>query len=136
MRIVLTVLFEAPFWIAIFEREELGKISVARVVFGSEPTSPELLSWLLTHYSNLEFSQVSMATLHQSRVVNPKRATREAKRSALNTGVSSAAADVMRLELERRKLERRVVSKEEREAEAERQYQIHRAKAKARHRGK
>ena len=33
----LTVFFEEPFWVGIFERIEDGKLSVAKVTFGAEP---------------------------------------------------------------------------------------------------
>ena len=33
----LTVYFEEPFWVGIFERIEDGKLSVAKVTFGAEP---------------------------------------------------------------------------------------------------
>ena len=33
----LTVFFEAPFWIGVFERIERRKLSVCKVVFGAEP---------------------------------------------------------------------------------------------------
>ena len=33
----LTVYFEKPFWVGIFERTEDGKLSVAKVTFGVEP---------------------------------------------------------------------------------------------------
>ena len=33
----LTVFFEGPFWVGVFERVEDGRLSVCRVVFGSEP---------------------------------------------------------------------------------------------------
>ena len=33
----LTVYFEEPFWVGIFERIEDGNVSVAKVTFGAEP---------------------------------------------------------------------------------------------------
>ena len=33
----LTVYFEEPFWVGVFERIESGKLSVAKVTFGAEP---------------------------------------------------------------------------------------------------
>jgi len=33
----LTVYFEDPFWVGVFERIENGKISAAKVTFGAEP---------------------------------------------------------------------------------------------------
>lgn len=33
----LTVFFEKPFWVGVFERIEDGKLSVTKVTFGTEP---------------------------------------------------------------------------------------------------
>ena len=38
----LTVFFEAPFWIGVFERIERRKLSVCKVVFGAEPKDYEV----------------------------------------------------------------------------------------------
>ena len=38
----LTVFFEDPFWIGIFERIEDGRLSVAKVTFGAEPKDYEV----------------------------------------------------------------------------------------------
>lgn len=39
----LTVHYEGPFWVGVFERTEDGKLYVAKVVFGSEPSDKEIL---------------------------------------------------------------------------------------------
>lgn len=42
-----TILFEDPFWVALLEKEDEGRYSVARVVIGaSEPTGAELIEFL------------------------------------------------------------------------------------------
>lgn len=33
----LTVFFEGPFWVGIFERMSEGRLSVCKVTFGAEP---------------------------------------------------------------------------------------------------
>ena len=33
----LTILFEAPFWIGLYERTDNGKYEVCKITFGSEP---------------------------------------------------------------------------------------------------
>ena len=33
----LTVWFEDPFWVGMFQRTDGGRLSVAKVVFGAEP---------------------------------------------------------------------------------------------------
>ena len=52
----LTVFFEAPFWIGVFERIERRKLSVCKVVFGAEPKDYEVWEYLLKNYSRLRFS--------------------------------------------------------------------------------
>ncbi|MDE6707756.1 MAG: YjdF family protein, partial [Oscillospiraceae bacterium] len=38
----LTVLFDDPFWIGIFEHIENGKLTVCKVTFGAEPKNYEI----------------------------------------------------------------------------------------------
>ena len=38
----LTVFFEDPFWVGVFERIEDGRLSVAKVTFGAEPKDYEV----------------------------------------------------------------------------------------------
>ena len=38
----LTVFFEDPFWVGVFERIENGRLSVAKVTFGAEPKDYEV----------------------------------------------------------------------------------------------
>ena len=34
----LTIYYEEPFWVGVFERIDNGKLSVCKVTFGAEPT--------------------------------------------------------------------------------------------------
>ena len=43
----LTVFFEAPFWVGVFECIEKGKLSVCKVTFGAEPKDYEVWEYLL-----------------------------------------------------------------------------------------
>ena len=45
----LTVYFEEPFWVGIFEHIEDGKLSVAKVTFGAEPKEYEVQELSLIH---------------------------------------------------------------------------------------
>ena len=42
----LTVYFEEPFWVGVFERIEDGKLSVAKVIFGAEPKDYEVQEYI------------------------------------------------------------------------------------------
>ena len=79
----LTVFFEAPFWIGVFERIERRKLSVCKVVFGAEPKDYEVLEYLLKNYSRLRFSP-SVETVVKKESVNPKR-------HKITAGVANAA---------------------------------------------
>ena len=52
----LTVFFEEPFWVGVFERIENGKMSVSKVTFGSEPKDYEIYEFVLKYYNVLKFS--------------------------------------------------------------------------------
>ena len=46
----LTVYFDEPFWVGVFERIEDGKLSAAKVTFGTEPKDYEVYEFVLKHY--------------------------------------------------------------------------------------
>lgn len=52
----LTVFFEEPFWVGIFERIEDGKLSAAKVTFGAEPKDYEVQDYIQKYYFSLKFS--------------------------------------------------------------------------------
>lgn len=45
--LTLTVFFDDPFWVGVFERADGGRLSVCRVVFGAEPRDAEVLALVL-----------------------------------------------------------------------------------------
>ena len=75
---ILTVFFEEPFWVGVFERMEKGKLSVCKVTFGAEPKDYEVWEFVLRHYQDLKFSPVIKAELKQS-ADNPKRRQRSVR---------------------------------------------------------
>ena len=46
----LTVYFEEPFWVGIFERISGGMLTVCKVTFGAEPKDYEVQEFILKHY--------------------------------------------------------------------------------------
>ena len=75
----LTVFFEAPFWVGVFECIEKGKLSVCKVTFGAEPKDYEVWEYLLKNYSRLHFSP-SVETVVKKEAVNPKRLQRQIRK--------------------------------------------------------
>ncbi|MBR6090848.1 MAG: YjdF family protein [Anaerolineaceae bacterium] len=130
----LTVFFEDPFWVGVFERQTEGKLSVCKVTFGAEPKDGEVLAFILEHYYELPFSPaVKGETLRLAD--NPKRRLREARKQMESSGISTRSQEALRLQREMRKTERRELSREQREAEAERLFALKQEKRKEKKKG-
>ena len=69
----LTILFEAPFWIGLYERTDNGKYEVCKITFGSEPKDYEVYEFLLKNWHKLKFSPPIQAEVVIERKINPKR---------------------------------------------------------------
>lgn len=134
MRVRLSVFFDGQFWVGVFERHDGQALSVARVVFGPEPTGPELLAFICSGYpSRVRFGPPA-EDLGRQTPTNPKRAQREARR-AMAVGPSKKAWEAMRLAQEATKQERKEVSRTEREADELRRFELRQQKRKKKHRG-
>ena len=90
----LTVFFEAPFWIGVFERIERRKLSVCKVVFGAEPKDYEVWEYLLKNYSRLRFSP-SVETVVKKESVNPKRLQRQIRKETAATGIGTKSQQAL-----------------------------------------
>ncbi len=75
----LTVFFEEPFWIGVFERISEGRLSVCKVTFGAEPKDYEIYDFVLKNYYRLRFSPAVAAAVKEAGR-NPKRVQREAEK--------------------------------------------------------
>lgn len=135
-RAALTVLFEPPFWVGVFERESGGRYEACRVVFGAEPRDFEVYAYVLDRYHRLTFSPALPAGRGEDRPVSPKRLQRQARAQTRQIGVGTKAQQALQLQREQNKAQRRQLSREEREAEAQRRRQLRQAKRKEKHRGR
>ena len=130
----LTVYFEDPFWVGIFEKIDDGKLSVAKVTFGAEPKDIEIKDFLVRNYYNLRFSP-GVETVVKEDKKNPKRMQRDARKQTLERGIGTKSQQALKLQQEENKLERKVKTREQKEAEAERQFELRQQKKKEKHRG-
>ena len=110
----LTVYFEEPFWVGVFERIEDGKLSAAKVTFGAEPKDYEVQEYIQKCYSGLKFSP-AVETVVKEIKRNPKRMQREAKRQMQETGIGTKSQQALKLQQEQNKQERNVRSREQKE---------------------
>lgn len=130
----LTVYFEEPFWVGIFEETADGKLSVARVVFGSEPKDSFVLEFIEKNYFKLKFSPELIFEEKKS-ADNPKRRQREAKKQISEKGIGTKSQQAISKMREEGKIEHKLMSKEQREAEAKRQFELKKQKRKEKRRG-
>ena len=131
----ITVLFDPPFWVALYERTDGGQYEVCRIVFGAEPRDGEVYEYLLRQWRFLPFSPPVKSEKRVERAVNPKRMQREIKKQLAERPIGTKAQQALKLQQEQRKVERKSVSKAKREAEEERKFQLRREKAKEKHKG-
>ena len=132
----LTILFEAPFWIGLYERIEHGRYEVCKITFGAEPQDYEVYEFLLRNWHKLKFSPPIQAEAAMERKTNPKRVQRKIQSQLQDKGIGTKARQALKLQHEQSKLERRTRSREQKEAEKDRQFAIRQEKKKAKHRGR
>jgi len=131
----LTVYFEDPFWVGVFERLSEGKMSVCKVTFGAEPKDYDLWDFVLRRYHELRFSpDIMVETKHKAD--NPKRRQRNVRKQLNNTGIGTKSQQALQMQLEQNKLERKAKSREQKMAEAKRMFELKQQRKKEKHRGK
>ena len=130
----LTIYFEDPFWVGVFERTTNRKLSVAKVTFGVEPKDYDVLEFINRNYYHLQFSP-AVETVVKDTKKNPKRAQRDAKNQTLETGIGTKSQQALKLQQEQNKQERKVRSREQRDAQRQRLFELKQMKKKEKHRG-
>ena len=91
----LSVFFEDPFWVGIYERMEDNWVEVSRIIFGSEPKDYEVYHFLNENWKKLQFSPPVQADRLEERRLNPKRMQREIARQLQNPGVGTKAQQAL-----------------------------------------
>ena len=134
-QIKLTVYFEEPFWVGIFEKIENGKLSVSKVTFGAEPKDYEVYAFILKHFYDLQFSP-AVATVVKEAKKNPKRMQRDIKKSLEKNVIGTKSQQALKLQHEQSKLERKVRTREQKREEAEHRFEMKQRQKKEKHRGR
>ena len=130
----ITVFFEDPFWVAVFERIENDKLSVAKVTFGAEPKDYEVYECILKHYYRLQFSPAVENVVKEAKR-NPKRMQRDVKKQMKETGIGTKSQQALKLQQEQNKQERKVKSREQKEADELRMFALKQQKKREKHKG-
>lgn len=132
---ILTVFFDNPFWIGVFERISEGKYSACKVTFGAEPKDYEVQEFILKNYDKLRFSP-TIATVVKEAKHNPKRIQREVHKQTKNIGIGTKSQQALKLQQEQNKTERKSKNRKQREVEKQKQFDLKQQKKKEKHRGR
>ena len=130
----LTVFFDDPFWVGVFERSEGSKLSVAKVTFGAEPENYDVYEFILEHYYDLQFSSPVRVAAREGKK-NPKRKQKDARRIVQEKGIETKSQQALKQQYEQNKQERKVKNREEKAAKEQRMFELKQQKKKAKRRG-
>lgn len=131
----LTIVFDDPFYKAIFERIDGTNYEVAQVNLGASlPHMPEILRLVNDHYSQLHFYQ---STVEEEKFhhVNPKRAQRLAHKATQNKAIGTKAKQALKKQFEQSKVAKKKANRNRKREEQEKRFLQKQAKRREKHRG-
>ena len=144
----LTVFFDNPFWIGIFEIQEKEQYKVCKVTFGAEPKDGEIYEFILKNYYKINFKKIQVnEDKHDKKIqvnednhvkkgkINPKRMQREIRKVIEHKGIGTKAQIAIKKQHEEIKIESKKRSREDKEAEQKRIFEIRKNKRKEKHKG-
>jgi hypothetical protein len=131
----LTVFFEYPFWVGVFEREYDNKYEVSKIVFGSEPKDYDVYEYVLNNISKLKYSRP--ATIEESSVKKPnyKKMQKKIKKQLQNNEIGTKAQQAIKRERELLKKENVTITKEQKEIRKKMKYKMYQEKKKEKKKG-
>ena len=130
----LTVFYEEPFWVGVFERVEGDRLRVCKVTFGAKPKGYEVLDYVRRHYGELRFSD-PVPREAREKADSPKRRQRAAAKEMQPTGVGTKSQQALQAQRELMKTERKRITRAEREAEEQRRFELKQQQKKEKKRG-
>lgn len=135
INIQLTVFFENPFWVGVFERVDEGSYEISRIVFGGEPTDSEVFQFILNDFNNITFGKEHCINIEGTKRINPKRLQRKVKKEIAKIGINTKAHLAIKEQQEIYKVEKKQKSKELKEAEKAKKFQLKQQKRREKHKG-
>jgi len=132
----LTVFFDEPFWVGIYERVYDDKLEVCKITFGSEPKDYQVYEYIIKNWYKLRFSPSVTADSKQEVKINPKRLRREIKKQICSQSTGSKSQQALKLQKEAVKAIRIDKTSQHIEEERQKRYQLRQQKRKQKHRGR
>lgn len=132
----LTVFFQEPFWVGLYERWTEGLLQVCKITFGAEPKDYQVYEFLLNHWDGLRFSPPVAEEKEEAPRKNPKRVRREIQRQLAGLPTSTRSQQALSLQRETAKEQRRQRSHQGRETQRQERFALRQKKRKEKHRGR
>lgn len=130
----LTVFFENPFWVGVFEHVENNFLVVSKVTFGAEPKGYEVLNYIIKHYYSLVFSPAVHTKIKKNKT-NPKKAQRDVRKHMQVSGIGTKSQLALKSQHEQNKKESKVRRREEKEADELKRFLLKQYKKRKKHKG-
>ena len=130
----LTVFFDEPFWVGVFEKTQEGSLSVSKVIFGAEPKDGEVLDFILKHYNSLNFSPAVPFAVKEAKK-NPKVMQRKVKKELQKEGIGTKSQQALKLWQEQYKQDKKTNNRAQKNVREERLFLLKQQKKKAKHKG-
>lgn len=132
----LTVYFEDPFWVGVYECRADSALEVAKVVFGEEPKDYEVFYYFLENWNRLRFSPPVEAMLTTEVKINPKRMQRAINKQLSASGIGTKAQQALKLQQEQGVQIRKERNKQQAEEDKIFKFKCRQQKRKEKHRGR
>ncbi len=132
----ITVYFDDPFWVCVYERRYGNLLEVCKTVFGEEPKDYEVFYFLLENWGGLRFSPPIEAETKEEHKINPKRMQRSINKQLSQTGVGTKAQQALKLQHEQKVVQRKADRKLRTEEEKQLKFEMKQQKKKEKHKGR
>lgn len=134
INVKLTVFFENPFWVGVFEHVENNFLVASKVTFGAEPKGYEVLDYIIKNYYSLVFSPAVETKIKKDKT-NPKKAQRDVRKQMQVSGIGTKSQLALKSQYEQNKKESKVRRREEKEAEELKRFLLKQYKKRKKHKG-
>lgn len=132
----LTVLFEDPFWVCVYERIFQDTLEVCKITFGAEPRDYEVYAYFLENWSLLRFSPPVRISRIRERKISPKRVQRESRKQLDLHDIGTRSQQALKLQQEEGKTARKERTRRQKEDDELYKFELKQQKIREKHRGR
>lgn len=130
----LTLYHDGQFWVGLAEHVEEGRLAVARIAFGAEPSDEEIVQFVVQRWEKLPFCEGDAQDAPKL-AKNPKRRMREAAKTLKKPAMSTKAQQALSKQREAAKADSTQARRRRKQQEKQARFEQRTEKRKRKHRG-